>query len=151
MLGNYSFSQDNSFQKSMIDINDMESSSNDLFHKTSLQKCFSLISEMIKATESEFNENFPNKLKNSFIITSVFSLLNFQLTIIQQLTDLINQTKNNNIECQKLIKNLLNFSKELIFHKIQQIFSHTQAKLNNSISYRNHDRKSLKTQNIQKK
>ena len=151
MLGNYSFSQDNSFQKSMVDMNDMESSSNDLFHKTSLQKCFSLISDMIKAAESEFNENFPKKLKNSFIITSIFSLLNFELTIIQQLTDLINQTKNNNIECKKLVKNLLNFSKELIFHKIQQIFSDTQNNYNNPISNRNDIRKGLKTQKISKK
>ena len=151
MLGNYSFSQENSFQKSIIDINDLESPTNDLFHKTNLHKCFSLISEMIKATESEFNENFPNKLKNSFIITSIFSLLNFQLKTIQQLTDLFNQTKNNNTENKKLVKNLLNLSKELIFHKIQQIFSYIQKNTNNSISYRNRERKSLKTQRAPKK
>lgn len=112
-------------------------SKNNLFLKS-----LSTITNINKELEKRFNSydlednNFLNDEINKIIINSIFSLLNFQITIINQLAELNSQISEKTEEShQKLIEKLINFTKELLYQKIKQIlmFNH-----NNNIMYKNY-------------
>ena len=67
-------------------------------------------------------EDFLKNNINKTIINSIYSLLNFQITLISQLTEQNFQfSENNEINQQKIIEKLLHFTKELLYQKIKQI------------------------------
>ena len=75
---------------------------------------------IIKSLEEEFKKDTSFYFKEKTIIDSIFSLLNFLLSVIQQLTELIEKQDIKNIN-NNIIDNLLNFTKELLSQKIKQI------------------------------
>ena len=102
----------------------------------------SIITNINKELEEEFNskesdnDDFARDDVNKTIINSIFSLLNFQITIINQLAELNYQflEKNDNNH-QKIIEKLVNFTKELLYQKIKQIL---MLNHNNNIIYKNY-------------
>ena len=87
---------------------------------TKFNESLSSIMNIIKSLEKEYKNDFSVYFKEGTIIDSIFSLLNFLLSIIQQLTDLIEKQDVTNIN-NNIIENLLSFTKELLSQKIKQI------------------------------
>jgi len=97
----------------------------------------SIIIKINKELEEDFNKNYSfninilNEDIDKTIIASIFSLLNFQITIINQLTELNSQMSD---KTDNILQKLISFTKELLYQKIKQIlmFNH------NNIIYKNY-------------
>lgn len=108
----------------------------DMIQNNPYLKSLEVIIKINKELEEEFN--FANKEINNDIdrsmISSIFSLLDFQITLINQLSELNSQISEKTEINQKIMEKLTNFSKELLYQKIKQIlmFNH------NNIIYKNY-------------
>ena len=113
-------------------INDKTEENNNPFMNS-----LSIIIKINKELEEDFNKNYSlninitNEDIDKTIITSIFSLLNFQITIINQLTELNSQISD---KTDNILQKLISFTKELLYQKIKQIlmFNH------NNIIYKNY-------------
>ena len=113
-----------------------------LFNNEYFMKSLSTIININKELEIEIYSNeYDEKediLKDNIkktIINSIFSLLNFQITIISQLAELNSQfSEKSEINQQQIIEKLVNFTKELLYQKIKQIV----MLYHNNIIYKNY-------------
>ena len=113
-----------------------------LFNNEYFMKSLSTIININKELEKELysklydeKEDFLKDNINKTIINSIFSLLNFQITLISQLTELNSKfSKKSEINQQKIIEKLVNFTKELLYQKIKQIV----ILYHNNIIYKNY-------------
>ena len=113
-----------------------------LFNNEYFMKSLSTIININKELEKEIYSNeYDEKediLKDNIkktIINSIFSLLNFQITIISQLAELNSQfSEKSEINQQQIIEKLVNFTKELLYQKIKQIV----MLYHNNIIYKNY-------------
>ena len=86
--------------------------------------CISLVISSIKDLENEWNNKIKNNKTKKDIITSLFSLLNFQILLIQQISKYYNLYINNSDEDNiKLINQIVNINKDLTNKKINSIIN----------------------------
>lgn len=86
--------------------------------------CISLVSSSIKELENEWNKAINNNNSKKKIIQSLFSLLNYQILLIQQISKYYNlYIYNSDEDNLKLIKQIININKELMSKKISTIIS----------------------------
>ena len=86
--------------------------------------CISLVSSSLKELENELNQKIENNKSKKNIIHSLFSLLNFQILLIQQISKYYNlYLYNSDEDNMKLIKQIININKDLINKKIDTIIN----------------------------
>ena len=86
--------------------------------------CISLVSSSIKELENEWNSKLNNNNSKKKIIKSLFSILNFQILLIQQISKYYNLYIYNSDEDNiNIIKQIINLNKDLINKKIGNIIN----------------------------
>ena len=86
--------------------------------------CISLVSSSLKDLENEWYKKINNNKSKRDIIQSLFSLLYYQILLIQQISKYYNLYVNNLDEDNiKLINQIINISKELMNKKIKRIIN----------------------------
>ena len=104
-----------------------ENDNGEIKENNPFSKSLLILDEINKDIEKEFNKNNSEDIYylrddiDKTMINSIFSLLNFQITIIKQLADLNSQISEKNETNQNIIEKLINFTKELLSQKIKQI------------------------------
>ena len=86
--------------------------------------CISLVTSSLKELENDWNKKIKNNKTKKGIITSLFSLLNFQILLIQQISKYYNLYMYNFDEDNiKLITQIVNINKDLMNKKINAILN----------------------------
>ncbi len=100
--------------------------------------CISLVSSSLKELENEWNQKIENNKSKKNIIHSLFSLLNFQILLIQQISKYYNlYLYNSDEDNMKLIKQIININKDLINKKIDTIININNENIKNEIKINN--------------
>ena len=120
--------------------------------------CISLVTSSLKELENEWNKKIKNNKTKKGIITSLFSLLNFQILLIQQISKYYNLYIYNSDEDNiKLINQIVNINKDLMNKKINAIINLNKEKnekineekiFNYKISKFNNNNNEIKNSNI---
>ena len=95
--------------------------------------CISLVSSSLKELQNEWNKKINNNKSKKNIIQLLFSLLDYQILLIQQISKYYNLYIYNLDEDNiKLIKQTININKELMTKKIKTIVNYNSNEKNNN-------------------
>ena len=86
--------------------------------------CITLVSSTVKELENEWNKIINNNNNQKKVIQSLFSLFNYQILLIQQISKYYNlYIYNSDEDNLKLIEQIININKELMNKKISNIIN----------------------------
>ena len=91
-----------------------------------------LLYDIIKELEKEWDNKNIYNINDKNKIHLLFSLLYFEISFIQQISQINMNNKTNKIQNNNLIFNTINYNKEILSKKIEQLLFFNNEKCNNN-------------------